>query len=226
MLDAQVTTGKKFNPYTGKWEDVYGPASESTNKKVAPKKETDEKKKNATPPKPPTPDKGNAHKGSGEDNKKAVENKSREIEYDLEGSAQIHPSPKFSNGITARQVIEFQGMGTNFSGNYYLASVTHTINRGGYSMGLEVLRNNFEWKVAETKTTPPAKPTPKPIPPKQEPAPKGTNYTVKKGDTLWAIAKRYYGNGALYTKIVEANKGKISNPNLIYPNQVFSIPPK
>lgn len=52
----------------------------------------------------------------------------------------------------------------------------------------------------------------------------GGTYTVQKGDTLWAIAKAKYGNGADYTKIVSANKDKVSNPNLIYPGQVLTIP--
>jgi LysM repeat protein len=55
-------------------------------------------------------------------------------------------------------------------------------------------------------------------------APTTTTYTVKKGDTLWGISKKYYGNGAKYTKIVEANADKIKNPNIIYPGQVFTIP--
>lgn len=55
-------------------------------------------------------------------------------------------------------------------------------------------------------------------------APQAKTYTVKKGDTLWGIAKKYYGNGAQYTKIYEANKSKIKNPNLIYVGQVFTIP--
>jgi nucleoid-associated protein YgaU len=49
-------------------------------------------------------------------------------------------------------------------------------------------------------------------------------YTVKKGDTLWAIAKKYYGNGAQYKKIYNANKNIIKNPDLIYPKQKLVIP--
>lgn len=47
-------------------------------------------------------------------------------------------------------------------------------------------------------------------------------HTVVKGDTLWGIAKKYYGNGAQYPKIASANG--VSNPNLIKPGQVFTIP--
>lgn len=55
-------------------------------------------------------------------------------------------------------------------------------------------------------------------------APTTRTYTVKSGDCLWNIAKKYYGNGSQYTKIYNANRDKIKNPNLIYPGQVFTIP--
>ena len=57
-----------------------------------------------------------------------------------------------------------------------------------------------------------------------ETAPKVKTYTVVKGDCLWNIAKKYYGNGSKYTLIHNANKDKIKNPNLIYPGQVLTIP--
>lgn len=58
------------------------------------------------------------------------------------------------------------------------------------------------------------------------PAPASSQtYTVVKGDCLWNIAKRFYGNGSKYTVIYNANKGVIGgNPNLIYPGQVLTIP--
>lgn len=50
-------------------------------------------------------------------------------------------------------------------------------------------------------------------------------YTVVRGDCLWNIAKKFYGSGAKYTNIYNANKSVIgSNPNLIYPGQVLTIP--
>lgn len=50
-----------------------------------------------------------------------------------------------------------------------------------------------------------------------------TTYTVKKGDTLWSIAKKVYGDGNKHTKITSANSD-IKNPNLIYVGQVITIP--
>lgn len=59
---------------------------------------------------------------------------------------------------------------------------------------------------------------------KGSPKAENQSYTVKKGDCLWNIAKKYYGNGSKYTLIYNANKDKIKNPNLIYPGQVLTIP--
>ena len=60
--------------------------------------------------------------------------------------------------------------------------------------------------------------------PKQNPKATNRTYTVVSGDTLWGIATRYYGNGAQYPTIYNANRNIISNPNLIYPGQKLVIP--
>ena len=55
-------------------------------------------------------------------------------------------------------------------------------------------------------------------------APQQTTYTVKSGDCLWNIAKKYLGDGSRYNEIYNLNKDKIKNPNLIYAGQVLTLP--
>ena len=66
-------------------------------------------------------------------------------------------------------------------------------------------------------------------PPKEkapaEPPPAAVEYyTIVKGDTLGAIAKRFYGKASHYVRIFEANKDIISDPDRIYPGQKIRIP--
>jgi nucleoid-associated protein YgaU len=83
--------------------------------------------------------------------------------------------------------------------------------------------------------TPPPKMTPPPPPSKKPPTPPPVvhppvnqqTYTVVKGDTLFGIAKKFYGDGNLWHLIYNANKAKIgANPNLIKPGQILIIPKK
>ncbi len=49
-------------------------------------------------------------------------------------------------------------------------------------------------------------------------------YTIEKGDTLWAIATKFYDDGSKYPHIVDANIEVIKNSDLIYPGQAIRIP--
>ena len=49
-------------------------------------------------------------------------------------------------------------------------------------------------------------------------------YTVKPGDSLSAIAKAHYGDAGEYTRIFEANRPMLKDPDKIYPGQVLRIP--
>ncbi len=77
---------------------------------------------------------------------------------------------------------------------------------------------------------------PKPEPPKAQPVAtrpsvaaaetkeSPATYIIRKGDTLWAIAKRYLGSGLRYTSIFQDNRKVIQNPNLIHPKQELAVP--
>ena len=58
----------------------------------------------------------------------------------------------------------------------------------------------------------------------EQPADESRYYTVVKGDTLSAIAKKEYGNANEYMKIFEANKPMLKSPDKIYPGQNLRIP--
>ncbi|WP_327093849.1 LysM peptidoglycan-binding domain-containing protein [Nocardia vinacea] len=69
--------------------------------------------------------------------------------------------------------------------------------------------------VAEQAAAPAAEEVPPPPPAAQ-------TYTVEPGDTLWAIAERFYGDGNRYQEIATASG--IDNPDAINPGQVLTIP--
>ena len=54
----------------------------------------------------------------------------------------------------------------------------------------------------------------------------GDVFVVQPGDNLWRIATRVYENGTKYVDIHQANVETIPNPDLIFPGQVLSLPPK
>ncbi|MCZ4430838.1 LysM peptidoglycan-binding domain-containing protein [Agrobacterium sp. SOY23] len=47
---------------------------------------------------------------------------------------------------------------------------------------------------------------------------------IRRGDTLWQISRRVYGQGVRYTTIYLANEDQIKNPDLIEPGQIFGVP--
>ena len=59
-----------------------------------------------------------------------------------------------------------------------------------------------------------------------KPAEDSTLYEVKPGDSLWKIAKQFYGNGNEYMRIFNANRPMLKNPDLIYDGQKLRIPPR
>lgn len=156
----------------------------------------------------------------------------------LTGELNVIPNPNYK----AKTTVLLQYLGKSLTGLYFVDTVTHTFSSdGGYAQTMSVSRNGFGSSLksgsaskpvgsvtpsqgglmnSTSDSSRPAESTPQPTPPKVE----QRTYTIKKGDTLWAIATQYYGNGAKYKDIYNANKSIIKDPNLIYPGQVITIP--
>ncbi|MDE6931924.1 MAG: LysM peptidoglycan-binding domain-containing protein, partial [Oscillospiraceae bacterium] len=72
----------------------------------------------------------------------------------------------------------------------------------------------------------PEEPAPAQPAPEEKPAGSANTYEVVKGDCLWNIAQKFYGTGAEWTTIYEANKDTIKNPDQIWVGQILVIPAK
>ena len=125
--------------------------------------------------------------------------------------------------LKAGDTIKLEGLGKYLSGDYYIKDITRQISNSGYTHSATVIKTDFgESLKSSTKNS--AKTEEKSVSSTPKASEAKRTYTVKKGDCLWKIAKQFYGNGADYTKIYDANTGQIANPNLIYPGQTFIIP--
>ena len=116
----------------------------------------------------------------------------------------------------AAQNINITGFG-KADGKYFIERVVHTKNaKGAYTCTIKAHRCVTETDIGVGVTSNSMQ---------QQDAGIGSVYTVVKGDCLWNIAKKFYGDGSKYTVIYNANRGIINNPSLIYPGQVLTIPP-
>jgi len=100
--------------------------------------------------------------------------------------------------------------------------------------GEEVLPSATEEPTTTGQTEHPASPPPAEAPPTPgpsplqvvtSPAPPLQTHTVEKGDVLWDLAKRYYGDGRRWKKIYEANREVLPSSSNLPVGVVLVIPP-
>jgi len=139
---------------------------------------------------------------------------------------------QWRNEKTPVRFIASNGIGDDINALVLIEELTITERAGEEGdkyVSFRLLEYREYGKKSAVVTTPTPAGTVKAVAKKEEPAPavnpkSNGSHVVQSGDTLWAIAKKYYGDGNQYTKIVNANKDKIKNPNLIYPGQQLVIP--
>lgn len=118
--------------------------------------------------------------------------------------------------------MKFENVKAPLDINKYLSSMTYTDEEEDKADDLQLTFDDRErkWLGDWLKITPTVMRTTRQVSQEKE-VQNVINYTVKKGDTLWTIAKQYLGSGTKCQQI--ASENNIKNPDLIYPGQVLKI---
>ena len=149
----------------------------------------------------------------------------------LEGSVTLR-EPDLS--IEPQKTVRLEHIGSALTGLYYIEEVSIEVSSNGVTQSLKVSRNGFTDTIMMNNAVAPTDKSKVNIPGGSAPYEKVPQakipekshkvYAVKKGDNLSSIAKSKYGKESQWTKIYDANKDKVKNPNLIYPGQKLIIP--
>lgn len=202
-----------YDPKTGKWTKNGGSGSSSSNSNNKSSSSNSKSGDNLT-----------ASSSSKNDSSGQVEKKYNYIEVNTLSGTLNFIVNEDTIKLKAGDTVKLNGLGKYLSGNYYVKDITRQISSSGYSHSATLIKTDVG---SSLKTSTKSKDKKKPVKKVTSSPSKSTaqrTYTVKKGDCLWNIAKKFYGKGSAYTKIYDANTNKIANPNLIYPGQVFVIP--
>ena len=205
-----------YNPQTGKWTRNSGGGSSSSSSKKSSNKSNSSSKGSG--------DNLSSKSSSKNTSGGKVEKKYNYIEVNtLSGTLNFIVNEETIK-LKAGDTVKLKGLGKYLSGNYYVKDITRQISSNGYSHAATLIKTDVGASLkTKTKSKDKKKPTKQVKSSNSKDNAKRT-YTVKKGDCLWNIAKKFYGNGSAYTKIYDANTNKIADPHWIYPGQVFVIP--
>lgn len=181
---------------------------------------------------------GNLKGGKKDPSGSNADKKANQIELTtLRGTLNYIPTEETIK-LNAGDTVKLKGFGKYLSRNYYVVDIRRTISLDGYTNSATVICTDFGDSLKSTTKTQkkdksptagqsgtPSNDTKSGDSSKSSKTQKKVRYyTVKKGDCLWSIAKKFYGNGAAFVKIFKANVGKIKNPNQIKAGTKLVIP--
>lgn len=197
-----------YDPTTGKWSSSGGGGSSNRRPSSGGNKQPSSGSGNT---KPSSSSGGNMTSSNSNPNSStgSAEKKYNTIEYNILTGQLKFIATKETIKLTAGDTVKLNGLGKYLSGLYFVQDVTRQISKEGYSHSATVIKTDFGNSLKKTSTSTVDKKVPKKKKGTQ-PAkkPKKTSQRIhylKAGECLWSVARKYYGNGAQYPKIANAN---------------------
>ena len=132
---------------------------------------------------------------------------------------------KYNHAIQTAKSLHMQGAAEERDGKLYFNGTVNSEDEKNQIW--DALKSNPDWRqdvVADIKVRPGAPAASTRNSPSTPVASGEGTYTVQAGDTLSAIAKRFYGHANEYMAIFNANKDQLKDPDQIKPGQVLKIP--
>jgi nucleoid-associated protein YgaU len=128
---------------------------------------------------------------------------------------------KYNSAVTTAKMVRMDGAAEERDGKLHFHGTVNSEDEKNQIWN--ALKSVPDWQkdvVADIKVRPSAAHAQ----PTSAPGGAANTYTVAAGDTLSAIAKKFYGNANDYMEIFNANKDQLSDPDKIKPGQVLKIP--
>ncbi len=108
--------------------------------------------------------------------------------------------------------------GTDINDSFLITSISQTITEGDDDIGIEVALKEYKFITLESAVSPV---TAGGLSTRADERPGATTHTVKKNDTLWAIAVKYYGDGTKWAQI--AAKNGVKDPKKLQIGKVLTL---
>jgi nucleoid-associated protein YgaU len=139
------------------------------------------------------------------------------VDYDDKGNVVISGRGVPDTEVRAYADGELVGVSRTDSGGNWVLLPVETLKPGDYELRVDQVEGGG--KVVARAATPFTRVEPARIVVREG------QVIVQPGNSLWRIARATYGTGLRFTVIYDANKDQIRDPDMIFPGQVFAIPP-